>query len=140
MHFLGVTILEHFSEKGKYPHWRPSKNKLFDEYFDKVRDARVHWFNCGWLSCQYRTLISQIAILLVSLTSHDRCCCRDNTVWSNSFKRTNYSSEFFVSSQIQIFYVFYSYRNVSHINWCLFLMRNSAVVEVGLWSHHLYPS
>ena len=72
----------------------PWKNKLFDEYFDKVRDARVHWFKCGWLSCQYRTLISQIAILLVSMTSHGRCCYRDNTIWSNSYKRTNYSSNF----------------------------------------------
>ena len=81
---------------------------------------------------QYRTLISQTAILPVSLTSRGRCCCEDNAIWwSNSYKRTNYLSEIFLSSQIETFYVRCSYQNVSHINGCLFLTRNSPVVEVG---------
>ena len=98
----------------------------------KYRDARVHWFKCGWLPRQYRTLISQTAILPVSLTSRGRCCCEENTIWwSNSYKRTNYLSEIFLSSQIETFYARCSYQNVSHINGCLFLTRNSPVVEVG---------
>ena len=67
-------------------------------------DANVHRFKCGWLSHQYRILISQTAILPVSRWCHaidavgvgeGNAICQ-----SNSCKRTNYLSEIFLSLQI----------------------------------------
>ena len=64
-------------------------------------------------------------IFLVSLTSHGKCCQGDNPICqSNSYERTNYPSEIFMSSQIQTFYIRYLYQNVSHTNRFLFLTRN----------------
>ena len=72
-----------------------------------IGDVNVHRILCGWLSRQYKTFISQTAILPVDLTLGDKYHWGENYTAQTRIKELILLLEIFLSLKIQDLYVHY---------------------------------
>ena len=109
---------------------------MFTDMRKCCRDAKVHWFKCGWLSVQYFHMPNYYSSgwpdIIIQVLLAEQCSCQ------TLYKRTNYQKSLWVYKFKYIMHIIYT--KIFHILIIFFFNKKipPLTIEIGLWISHFY--